>query len=149
MVEHPHRARYDALADKKRMWWIAPGKRESYTARFEGTFAEALARAADSSAFWKSSVGIYTDMTMQPIGPKGERPAPIDYMGPLWATVSVPKDSPLRGGAEHRPLSGTYSNPGLSIKPCNRHARAMLARLLKQGRFRLVVKKGRRKSWRA
>lgn len=129
-----HRETFDALAKEVRNWWISPGRRETYTARFKGTFAQAIERAADAAAFYKSKVHIHTDRTMERVGPGGKLAAPIDYMGPLWATVTVPEQSPLRGGTMSRPLLGHYgTNPPFTVTAHNAPARALLARMRRGG----------------
>lgn len=141
-----HRETFDSAAREVRNWWISPGRRETYTARFKGTFEQALFRAADAAAFWKSKVHVHDDRTMERVGPKGEFPAPIDYMGPLWATVSVPEPSPLRGGTLRPPLRGHYANPGFSVVAHNATARALLNRLRRGRRFRLPSRFRRREA---
>ena len=126
------RDKYEALALEPRAWWISPRRADTYTARFRGTLAQAIERAASASAFWPSVVDVTDDRTMLAVGPRGELPAPIDYHGAVWVTVSVPPKSPLRGGALRPPLLGTYgSNPRRRIRVVahGRKSRAVLARL--------------------
>lgn len=143
-----HRETYDAAARQVRHWWISPGRVESYTARFKGTFEQALARAAGSSAFWKSSVHVHTDLSGEPVGPRGEPAAPIDYFGPLWATVTVPGSSPLRGGPLARPLLGTYANrPTAYVTTHNAAARALFRRMMLRGSRRPVRRSPSANPW--
>lgn len=132
--KNPHyfkASEHDALANEIRIWWIAPGKQESFTGRFQGTFAQALERAAESSAMYKSKVHIYEDRSGQPVAPGGKLPAPIDYFGALWATVSVVAESPLRGGPMSPPFRGIYKNPRRRVQVFahNAKARAIIAKM--------------------
>lgn len=132
--KNPHTfkaSEYDALIGEVRAWWIAPAKSESYTARFQGTFPQALERAAESSALWKSKVSIFEDRSGQPVAPGGVTPAPCDYFGALWATVSVVAESPLRGGTMTPPFRGTYKNPRRRVQVVahNAKARAIISKM--------------------
>lgn len=79
---------YEAKARVPEDWWLIP-KGEGYATRFKGTFEEAVVDAASRSAFWKTVYQVHEDHTRMDVAPK-------DRVGPLWATVSVPKGSPLR-----------------------------------------------------
>ena len=83
------RKKYDAIATVPGYWWLIPRRAETYAARFEGTFEEAMAQAVSSSAFWKSTVYVHQDDTAKDVAPK-------DRVGKLWGEVSVPKNSPVR-----------------------------------------------------
>lgn len=73
----------------KRLWMLIPVRRGAYVPLFEGTFLEALVEAATHAGFWKTATRIWE------ADPKGPRLS--GGLIRLWATVEVPRESPLRG----------------------------------------------------
>lgn len=77
-------------AEVKRLWMLVPVRRDAYVPGFEGTFPDALIEAASHAAFWKTTTKVYE------ADPKHYRRE--GGLKKLWATVEVPRESPLREG---------------------------------------------------
>lgn len=80
--------RYNQEAQQVRLWMLVPKKKDAYLPGFEGTFLEAMADATNASAFWQTPYEVW-EADPEKYRREGGLKA-------LWATVSVPKGSPLR-----------------------------------------------------
>jgi hypothetical protein len=77
--------------ETRRLWILSPRRKDAYVPLFEGTFPEALIEAATHAGFWKTATQIWeADPT---------RPRLAGGAVKLWATIDVPRESPLRGPA--------------------------------------------------
>lgn len=78
---------FDKVAQESRLWMLIP-KGEGYSAGFQGNFYEAMAKAVMSAATFKTAYLIFE-----------ANPEHYRRQGGLkehWATVQVPKESPIR-----------------------------------------------------
>jgi hypothetical protein len=73
---------------ERRLWMLVPIRREAYVPGFEGTFEEALVEAAAHAAFWKTATRLFEADPAHYRTEKG--------LKKLWATIEVPRESPLR-----------------------------------------------------
>lgn len=80
--------RYEDLSTSKRLWMLVPGRRDVFVPGLDGTFLEALEGAAKRAAFNKTVYQIY-----EADPEKYRREGGLKQ---VWATVSTPKQSPLR-----------------------------------------------------